>query len=102
MNECTECHEELKDDIDQKELPQNKEMLGRPDGAPDREALLCPRCRTDLTFHGRKQFREQGLMFTDLDTFDVYACRECGHVELFLPGVGLKSHTQISTMVERT
>jgi hypothetical protein len=71
-------------------------MLGKLEGSPDRVPLPCPRWRTDL------MVREQGLMFTDLDTFDVYACPECGYVELFLSGVGLKSHTQISTMVERT
>lgn len=90
---------EMIDDIDRKEEPSAQHSYTHVQGKPDRPPLDCPRCSRELAFLGRKMFCEQDRLFTEIECFDLYGCEECGHAQLFLPGVGLKSHTQISTMV---
>lgn len=66
---------------------------------PERPAALpCLRCATSMPYRGRVRLHEGnnlapfflgdfGELFVDVLHFDVYGCRECGHVELFLPGL---------------
>lgn len=65
----------------------------------DDDALPCVRCQTPLVFVGERDFAEDpgawelalgdlGTLFENSTRFEVWACQACGHVELFLPGVG--------------
>jgi hypothetical protein len=59
-------------------------------------SLECQRCKTHLEYLGKKRFYEGGHLtpillgelFVNRENFDLYACSRCGHVELFLDGVG--------------
>ncbi|MBL8843658.1 MAG: hypothetical protein JNL90_19205 [Planctomycetes bacterium] len=60
--------------------------------------LPCVRCQTALQFLGTKRFHEGSHLWDVLggffaalehrETFDLWACPSCGHVELFLEEVG--------------
>jgi hypothetical protein len=59
--------------------------------------MKCLRCEQPLTFVGTREFHEGpgGGLFSDLtelfmkkEKFDVYVCRNCGHVEFFVNGLG--------------
>jgi hypothetical protein len=61
------------------------------------DRLKCLRCSHDLEHLGTKRFHEGtnwgllgeiGEIFVKREQFDVYACGRCGHVELFVDGVG--------------
>jgi hypothetical protein len=63
------------------------------------EELPCVRCQSALVFVAERTFREGtggwelafgrlGPLFEDSTRMEVWACQSCGHVELFLPGVG--------------
>ena len=62
--------------------------------------LLCLRCGREIDFVGTKSFHEGfqwggllgdwGEFLVNQESFDVYACRKCGHVEFFVSGVGEK------------
>jgi hypothetical protein len=61
------------------------------------ERLRCLRCQTPLEHLGTKRFHEGtnwgflgelGEIFVKREQFDVYMCPRCGHVELFVDGVG--------------
>jgi len=60
--------------------------------------ITCPRCDVPLEYLGTKRFHE-GTRFWDVmgglwealkhrEAFDVYVCAGCGHLELFLDGIG--------------
>lgn len=56
------------------------------------------RCQTPLTFVAERDFREGtggwlllgelGAFFEQPTRLELWACESCGHVELFVPGVG--------------
>lgn len=57
----------------------------------------CVRCHVELQFLGTKSFHEGthwgvlgeiGHLFEKSESFDVYVCPRCGHVDLFVSGVG--------------
>lgn len=59
--------------------------------------LQCLRCKSVLGFMGEKKFHEGtrwgawgdfAELFVNKEVFDVYACVRCGHVELFVKGIG--------------
>jgi hypothetical protein len=61
------------------------------------DELPCVRCQTPLAFVGERDFREGaggnlllplGEFFEQATRFEVWVCQSCGHVELFVPGVG--------------
>ena len=69
---------------------------GLPEAPPAR-SLQCLRCACDLDFAGRKRFQEGtnwgllgevGELFVRRERFNVYVCPRCGHVELFVDGIG--------------
>lgn len=58
--------------------------------------MACLRCNTELEHLGTKHFHEGrnwgvlgelGELFVKRDRFNVYACPQCGRVELFVDGV---------------
>ena len=65
--------------------------------APPVATLKCLRCARALDFAGRKRFQEGtnwgllgevGEVFVNREHFNVYVCPGCGHVELFVAGIG--------------
>ena len=63
-----------------------------------KDELPCVRCQTPLTFVAEHDFREGsggwlllgplGALFEHATRLELWACESCGHVELFVPGVG--------------
>ncbi len=50
----------------------------------------CLRCRAEMRFRGtRTMLGEVGNLFSHSDTFDLYVCPKCGHVELFASEIGV-------------
>ena len=60
---------------------------------------FCPHCDIEMTYAGTKKFHEGtrawafifgdlGELFTNREHFDVYVCKNCGKVELFVDGIG--------------
>lgn len=70
-----------------------------PPPPPERPASLpCLRCASPMPYRGAVRLHEgrnlapfllgdAGELLVDAVHFDVYGCGECGHVELFLPGL---------------
>lgn len=63
----------------------------------ERDPMMCPLCETALEFVGTKLFHEGtkwglfgelGEWFVNREKFDVYVCKRCGRVELFVDGIG--------------
>jgi len=63
----------------------------------DANPMSCPRCETELSYVGTKDFHEGtrwgilgdiGELFVNKEHFDVYVCNRCGRVELFVDGIG--------------
>jgi len=61
------------------------------------DPMKCPRCETALDYVGTKSFHEGkrwgilgdiGELFVNKENFDVYVCKRCGRVELFVDGIG--------------
>jgi hypothetical protein len=59
--------------------------------------IKCLRCQTRLEHLGTKRFHEGsnwgvlgelGEIFVKREQFDMFVCPRCGHVELFVDGVG--------------
>lgn len=66
---------------------------------PSDQSMPCLRCGSEMSFQGTKKFHEGtrqwafwlgdfGELFVNRQHFDVYACSNCGKVELFLDGLG--------------
>ena len=60
-------------------------------------SIKCLRCSTGLGFAGTRRFHEGekwGALgnfaeaFVNRESFDVYVCPRCGHIEFFAEGVG--------------
>ena len=82
--------------------PQKAEEKPNEGAAPaaQKPALpLCPRCKTALEYVGTRRLNddkemsvlgELGEMFKNgaHEFLDVYICRKCGHVDLFVDGIG--------------
>ena len=63
----------------------------------ERNPLVCPRCEIALEYVGTKAFHEGtrwgvlgeiGELFVNKEKFDVYVCKRCGKVDLFIDGIG--------------
>jgi predicted nucleic-acid-binding Zn-ribbon protein len=61
------------------------------------EPITCLRCGHALQYMGSRDFHEGtrwgvlgevGELFVNKSHFDVHACPRCGHVELFVEGIG--------------
>ncbi len=79
-------------------------QAGAPDTAPGvplvrgpANPISCLRCKETLQHAGTRRFHEGtnwgalgeiGELFVKRERFDVYVCPQCGHVELFIDGVG--------------
>jgi hypothetical protein len=64
---------------------------------PARPSLQCLRCQRDLDYIGTRRFHEGtnwgifgalGELLVTKQSFDVYVCSDCGHVEFFVTGIG--------------
>lgn len=64
--------------------------------APRADFVTCLRCSADVPYAGRVRFHEGsnlapfllgnvGELLVTRQEMDVYACKACGHIELFLP-----------------
>jgi hypothetical protein len=62
-------------------------------------STTCPHCDIEMSYAGTKKFHEGtrawafilgdlGELFTNREHFDVYICKNCGKVELFVDGIG--------------
>ncbi len=60
-------------------------------------ATNCVRCQLPLAYLGTRDFHEGtrwgvfgelAELFVSKETFELYACSRCGHVEFFVEGVG--------------
>jgi hypothetical protein len=60
-----------------------------------RSTIRCLRCDRELDFMGTRYFHEGARMgvlgnlaelFVNQESFDVYSCAECGHVDFFVSG----------------
>lgn len=76
-----------------------KEEAERLKKKPDITPINCLRCNTQMTYAGLKRFHEGptawgfwlgdlGELFTKREYYDVYLCKSCGKIELFLDGIG--------------
>jgi len=76
-----------------KELEKNDPATQPP------RTLLCPRCKSELEYAGTRRLNddkemsvlgELGEMYKNgaHEFLDVYLCRKCGHVDLFVDGIG--------------
>ena len=84
----------LEDPVEQAQL--TAAALGIEPPEPDdagHPAPICLRCEVRLTYVGEKRFREGGNwgvlgelghLFERSETFQVYVCRQCGHVDFFV------------------
>jgi hypothetical protein len=82
--------------------PGSERVIGE-EGAGDADGRLgargpeCLRCDVALEYRGTRRFHEGthwgalgeiGHLFEKSESFDVYVCPNCGHVDLFVDGVG--------------
>jgi hypothetical protein len=52
----------------------------------------CTRCHAEMRYRGtRTLLGEVGNLFANSDTFDLYVCPKCGHVDLFTNEIGAES-----------
>lgn len=60
-------------------------------------AINCVRCQQPLAYLGKRDFHEGtrwgvfgelAELFVSKESFEMYACARCGHVEFFVEGVG--------------
>lgn len=74
--------------------PEKPEAAAQPPGT-----LLCSRCKSELEYAGTRRLNddkemsvlgELGEMYKNgaHEFLDVYICRKCGHVDLFVDGIG--------------
>jgi hypothetical protein len=82
----------------------SKKNVAKPDKAAspvvqNPHSPVCPRCLLDLEYVGTRRLNDEkemsvlgvlGEMYKSgaHEFLDVYTCRRCGHVELFVDGVG--------------
>ena len=82
-----------------REQPEESETAPGGSDSDGEEVLPCGRCGAPLTFVGDRDFHEGtrawgfvlgdlGELFTGGEKLELWACKKCGHVELFLPNVG--------------
>src|SRR5436309_9468717 len=77
-----------------KDQEKHDEAAAQPPHAP-----LCSRCKTEMEYAGTRRLNddkemsvlgELGEMYKNgaHEFLDVYICRKCGHVDLFVDGIG--------------
>jgi hypothetical protein len=100
---CKKCGERIEEtfdacwkcgtSMDGVEDPEFREQPGPANGPDGRGPLQCVRCKSALTFMGTKAFHEGtrwgalgdiGELFVSKESFEVYHCPRCGHVEFFV------------------
>jgi hypothetical protein len=60
--------------------------------APSLPEPECTRCHAEMRYRGtRTLLGEVGNLFANSDTFDLYVCSKCGHVDLFANEIGAES-----------
>ena len=98
MKYCPNCNAELEDAF---ELCWNcnyslteKKVIELPPADPRMRDVNCLRCNVPLSFSGNYDFHEGEKMgvwgnlleaFVDTESFDIYICPKCGHVDFFTP-----------------
>ncbi|WP_223266907.1 hypothetical protein [Luteimonas gilva] len=109
---CSNCREKVDSDFDacwncgthRDGSPARADFVRDDAPAPDvtrpvSRDLRCLRCNGTMHVVGRKQFHEGsralpfllgelGELFVNRESFDVFACGNCGKVELFVAAVG--------------
>lgn len=54
----------------------------------------CLRCHAEMSYRGtRTMLGEVGNLFSHSDTFDLYVCPKCGHVELFASEIAAETES---------
>ena len=78
-------------------VPEPGTKLAEDENDPPDPNPRCHQCRIAQRFLGTKKFREGtnwgalgelGHLFESSQSFDVYVCPRCGHVDMFVDGVG--------------
>jgi hypothetical protein len=77
-------------------VPEPGAKPAEDDAEPGVPNPRCTRCKIELRFMGSRKFHEGtnlgalgelGHLFETSESFDVYACPRCGHVDLFVDGL---------------
>ena len=89
---CQQCGEKIEDQFGAcwkcagQVAPAEKEKPSPPQ---------CLRCHQELDYLGTKQFYEgghlahlMGDLFVNRESFDVYVCPKCGHIDFFAGDIG--------------
>ena len=91
MWKCTQCSEMIEDQFDSCWRCAGQAQPTKSLPRQERPTLQCLRCRKDMEFYGNKRFHEGGHlasalgdMLVNRESFDVYVCPQCGHVEFFM------------------
>ena len=93
MWKCAQCGEEIEDQFD---------SCWKCAAPAKRPVLQCLRCKENLDYCGAKRFYEgghfaalMGDLFVNRESFDVYACPQCGHVEFFVELPQAENHGMV-------
>ena len=89
----------LEDPVEQSEFiaPDPGTKPAEDEDDPPVPTPRCLRCRVELRYLGTRKFHEGthwgvlgelGHLFENSESFDMYACPRCGHVDMFVDGVG--------------
>ena len=87
---CSKCQTEIEEDSFDKCWNCNTDKHGDPG---EEESNHCLRCKGSMVFLGVKEFHEGtrwgalgeiGELFVSKEKMNMYACKSCGKVELFL------------------
>ena len=103
MQKCEQCGEEIEDQFDSCWRCAGQAQPARPVPAlQERPVVRCLRCRENMEYCGNKRFYEgghfaalMGNLFVNRESFDVYACPGCGHVEFFVEPLRAEDHGKV-------
>ena len=98
MKYIPNCNAELEDTFElcwncNYSLTENK-VIELPPADPRMRDVSCLRCNVPLVFSGNYDFHEGEKMgvwgnlleaFVNTESFDIYLCPRCGHVDFFTP-----------------
>lgn len=89
---CWNCQAEREDILPEGEpsMDENVATKNRAAAPEESTAVSCLRCGSALVYDGTMRFQHSSLWLTgELNFLDkhleLYVCRRCGHVELFIP-----------------
>jgi len=97
------CGEEIEDQFDSCWKCARQAQPAKPGAVlQERPAMQCLRCRKNMEYYGNKRFYEgghfaalMGDLFVNRESFDVYACPQCGHVEFFVELPQAENHGMV-------